>query len=341
MLIALLVFIALSLLVLGHEGGHFVAAKLFGLKIEEFGFGFPPRIFVKRKDETEYSLNWLPFGGFVKIAGEDGGLEVAPEERGRYFRFQPSWKKFLIIAAGVFVNFLIGWFLLSLVLSVGTPRAVVVSAVQAGSPAEKAGLLPGDAVKNFSSAGDFVDFTNEHRGRSVNFEMIRGGRDLNFSITPRQETAPGEGAIGAVVADAGVPKEPLLRAVADGFRESLLICWFTLVAFYEVINDLLFHATLLPGVVGPVGIFSVAQGAGHLGFVYLLQLVSVISLNLAVVNLIPLPALDGGRIFLILIEKLKGSPLSRRTESLINSTGLSFLLLLIILITVRDIRNLF
>src|SRR3989344_342396 len=134
MLITLLVIIGLSLLILGHEAGHFVMAKLFGLKVDEFGFGFPPRIFAKKKGETEYSLNWLPFGGFVRIAGENGEFGKAGEDNdaeadGRLFYRQPAWKRALITVAGVSVNFILGWLLISIIFFVGTPPAVIITGI--------------------------------------------------------------------------------------------------------------------------------------------------------------------------------------------------------------------
>lgn len=369
MLIAIIVIIGLSVLILSHEAGHFFAAKFFGLKVDEFGFGFPPRIFAWRSKnkrvisaptsngegaETEYSLNWLPFGGFVKIAGEsdpapfDKGEEQAPtvshvseEEKKRLFNFQPAWKKALIIFAGVAINFLLGWLLVSIVFAVGTPQAVVVTGVEAGSPAAQAGIMSGDVLKGYKTTDDFINFVNGRRGEEIAFTITRGGKDITFKVTPRVNVPPNEGAVGVAIVQAGAGKQGILGAVWSGLKYSAELNVLVLRAFYELIKGLIFHGSLLPGVVGPVGIFSVAEETGGIGLIYLVQLISVVSLNLAVINLIPFPALDGGRLFMILMEKIKGSPISRKAEAWANGLGFAFLIALMALLTVRDIAHLF
>lgn len=372
MLIALIVIIGLSLLILGHEAGHFFVAKLFKLKVNEFGFGFPPRIFAWRsrrliKDgetlrqgfdselsrtaqgETEYSFNWLPFGGFVKIAGENGELgsdeairgPVNDTDKRRFFFAQPAWKKSLIILAGVTVNFLIGWFLISVILMVGVPKALIISDVQLNSPASHVGIQTGDIIKNYTLAENFTKFINDHRGQSVDVEIKRGEQDLTLSVVPRMQTNPGEGAIGVVLVEGGEEKIGFFPAVWEGLKRAIFISWLTVFSFYQLFKTLFFQGSLLPGVVGPVGIFSVASETGKIGLIYLVQLISLISLNLAIVNLIPFPALDGGRFLMILIEKIKGSPISRKIESAVNVAGFVFLIFLMVVLTARDVGNLF
>ena len=348
MLIAIIVIAGLAILILGHEAGHFFVAKLFGMKVDEFGFGFPPRIKAIKKGETEYSLNWLPFGGFVKISGEEEQItnpeklqSLPPEEKKRYFLFQPAWKRFLVIASGVLVNFIIGWLAISFVLMVGAPPLIVVNGIQPGSPAEKAGIATGDIIKNYSASGDFKNFIDENRGRQTTFEIIRGGKDLKFTAVPRVSTGPNEGALGVEFSQAGIERQKFFPALVSGFKESILISRATISAFYELFKNLIVHGSLMAGVVGPVGIFVVAEQTGQIGLVYLLQLIGLISLNLAVLNLIPFPALDGGRLFLIILEKVKGSPVSIKTQSLINGVGFVLLLFLMAIITVRDVVNLF
>ncbi|MBI4087579.1 MAG: site-2 protease family protein [Candidatus Liptonbacteria bacterium] len=344
-MIILIVIVGLSLLILGHEAGHFFVAKLFKLRVDEFGFGFPPRMFAKKKGETEYSFNWLPFGGFVRIAGEDGefGLKNGDgsTDKNRLFFAQPAWKKGLIILAGVATNFVLGWFLISAILMVGIPKAVIISSVQPDSPAARIGLQPADIVSNFSTAKDFTRFVKEHAGQTVDLEIKRGDRHLTLSVVPRKETKPGEGAVGVVLVDAGEDRQGILTAAWDGLRRALMISGLTFQSLYELVKTLFFDGSLLPGVVGPVGIFSVAAETGKIGLIYLVQLISIISLNLAVINLVPFPALDGGRFLMILIEKMKGSPISRKTEAIVNATGFLFLIALMIALTARDVGKLF
>jgi len=370
MLIFLLVLIGLSLLVLGHEAGHFFAAKLFGVKVEEFGFGFPPRIWAWRpvknkgtprevRGETEYSVNWLPFGGFVRISGERGEMALAEPGKSRIsgvdpsavgaraetpterlFYAQPAWKKSIMVLAGVMINFILGWIFISLAFAIGTPKALVVSGVEPGSPAAAVGFVSGDVVRDYRDAQSFIQFVNAHRGQPIGIAVIRNGKNINLTVTPRVTTGPNEGAIGVELSEAGAPREPPLAAFRDGFVAAATLLWLIIQSFYQLIVGLFVHASLLPGVAGPVGIFGIAEETGHIGLVYLLQFIGILSLNLAVVNCIPFPALDGGRFLVILIERIKGSAIPEKVEAAINGVGFVFLLLLMILLTVRDIRGL-
>ncbi|MBI4086001.1 MAG: site-2 protease family protein [Candidatus Liptonbacteria bacterium] len=349
MLIFIFVIIGLAVLILGHEAGHFWVAKAFGLKIDEFGFGFPPRLFARKKGEVEYSFNWLPFGGFVKIAGEEDSasgefvkLESLPSsEKNRYFFFQPAWKRFLVIAAGVAVNFLIGWLLISFVFMAGSAPLLVVGGIQNNSPAEKAGIMAGDIIKNYTAAKGFIDFVNQRRGQPIIIEIRRGSENLNFNVVPRTDIAPNEGALGVLLSESGVERLGVLKSFAEGFKQAVYASGAIFFTFYALMKNLLLHGSLLTGVVGPIGIFSVAQETGKIGMVYLVQLIGLISINLAVINLIPFPALDGGRLFLILAEKIKGSPIPFKFQAWANRFGFVLLLVLMAFVTIRDIAQWF
>lgn len=429
MLTALIVIIGLSFLILTHEAGHFFVAKFFKLRVDEFGFGFPPRIFAKKIGETEYSLNWLPFGGFVKIAGENdhmdketGRTEFSEEEKKKVFFVQAAWKRSAIVLAGVAVNFLVGWWLLSAVLMVGadpvmfvadvipgSPAAlagvhrgdvakdyqsaqalgdflkgssdksvsfnvigqakelaiavvkdqadsvyekkIVIADVQPDSPASKAGVLSGDVILGYKSAEEFIIFINGNKGKEIEVKLMRGGDLLTFHPMVREDTSRGglgillsEGyfwkSAGVVLEETGSPPQGFFAAIKNGFGQALMLARITLVSFYELLRSLFVHGTLLEGVVGPIGIFSFARQAGEIGLVHVIYLIALIAVNLAVINLVPFPALDGGRFFLILIEKIKGSPISQRIEGIVNTVGFVFLIFLMVVITLRDIINL-
>jgi len=352
MLIFVIVVLGLSLLILGHEAGHFFAAKAFGLKVDEFGFGFPPRIAAWKKGDTEYSLNWLPFGGFVKISGERGEFAAmdekvaeqkheAPADPQRLFYTQPAWKKSVIILAGIFMNFILGWLLISAVLMIGVPKALVITGTQPNSPAATAGFQSGDVVKDYRTAQDFVNYIDAHEGQDITVAILRNNKEIDFKVTPRTNAGPDQGPIGVLLAEGGTERENPFAALRDGLIDTGSISLLTLGAFRDLIVQLFAHASLLQGVVGPVGIVGIAEETGRIGLTYLLQFLGLISVNLMVVNLIPFPALDGGRFLMIIIEKIKGSSIPLKVEMAINGIGFAFLILLMLLLTVRDVRGLF
>lgn len=357
-LIIILVIIGLSLLILGHEAGHFFVAKLFGLKVDEFGIGFPPRITAKKFGETEYSINWLPFGGFVRIGGERGEFEIidpeggAPEaaitptpqatdaDNGRLFYNQPAWKKSLIVLAGVFMNFILGWLLIAIVFMVGVPQTLVISGTQAGSPAAAAGIQAGDVVKGYTDAQSFINYVDAHKGTPITVTVIRNDKDNIYTMTPRVNAPADQGALGVALEEGGAARENFFKALWDGLQDAAIISWLTLQAFYELLKQIFVHASIPADVVGPVGIFGIAEETGKIGLTYLLQFLGIISINLMIVNCIPFPALDGGRFLMVLIEKGKGSPMPYKVEAWINGVGFALLLLLMVVLTVRDIGGL-
>jgi regulator of sigma E protease len=356
MLIIILVIIGLSFLILGHEAGHFFVAKLFGLKVDEFGIGFPPRIVAKKFGDTEYSINWLPFGGFVRISGERGEFEgISPEEgthgvtqeemsdadKARLFFNQPAWKKSAIVLAGVFMNFILGWLLIAAVFMIGVPQTLVISGTQPGSPAAAAGLQAGDVVKGYADSQSFINYINAKKGQPVSVTVIRNNKDYSYTMTPRVDAPANQGALGVALEEGGASRENPFAAIRDGLEDAAIISWLTLQAFYELLKQIFVHASIPADVVGPVGIFGIAEETGKIGLAYLLQFLGIISINLMIVNCIPFPALDGGRFLMVIVEKIKGSPMPYKVEAWINGVGFALLLLLMVVLTVRDIHGLF
>ncbi|MCL5004829.1 MAG: RIP metalloprotease RseP [Patescibacteria group bacterium] len=332
------VVIFLSILILVHELGHFLAAKKFGLLVEEFGFGLPPKIWSKKIGETIYSVNALPFGGFVKIFGEDGGNPIME----RNFASLKIWRRAIIISAGVIFNFLLGWLVVSSIFMVGVPQAVVITDIKANSPAAGIGLQANDKIVGYSTTAEFIGHINTNRGNEIDLKVGRNGEELNLKVVPRtiENTPNGEGALGVGLIDAGLPKKTVFASFWEGLKTSIEMIKMIFVAISNLIAKAVMGKASLEQVAGPVGIVKLTAQAGTLGIVYLLQLLAMISLNLAVINIFPFPALDGGRLLFLAIEKIKGSPLNPKFEKTANAIGFILLISLMILITIKDIVKL-
>jgi regulator of sigma E protease len=361
MIATLITILGIATLIVAHEWGHFWAAKKFNLKVEEFGVGFPPRLFKREKGGTVYSLNWLPLGGFVRIAGEGESeeyLEKVPEaDRKRLFFFQKPWKKALVVSAGIVMNLLAGWLILTAVFLIGTPPGIIISAVESGSPAEIAGFKVNDIIIGYGEplkkideaegenklipSSNFTAFINSYKGKEIKLLVHRENDEVVISVTPRINPEPDQGALGVRFAEIGIPRQNILSALIKSFQESALIFALTAQSLLTLFQNIFSQATVPEGVVGPIGIFHFAYETGNISIVYLLHFMSLISLNLAVLNLIPLPVLDGGHLLFICIEKIKGSPIRKRTKLVFNTAGVSLLMLLMTVLTFRDIQRIF
>lgn len=354
-MITVIIFLAiLSLLVLVHEFGHFWTAKKFGMKVEEFGFGFPPRAFGIKKNDTLYSINWLPLGGFVKIKGEDGQNRDDADS----FASKKPWQKFIVLAAGVIMNFLLAAFILSIGYIIGLPQAVdgvdtaavrdaKVQVVQivAGSPAEKVGLEVGDSVKTFNgvqitSISQLIGLTQAASGQTVELNIERNKESITKTVAIDTNKDTGKGELGIGLIATGIISYPLPLAIYHGFKSTVLLAVQIIVSFYTILKSIFAgHGTGME-VSGPVGIAVLTGQVSKLGFVYLLQFAALLSINLGVINFLPFPALDGGRAIFVLIEKIRRKQISQKVEGLIHAAGFSLLLLLIAVITFKDIVRL-
>jgi len=354
MLVAFII-IGIIFLILVHELGHFLTAKYFRMRVDEFGIGIPPRAWGKKFGETLYSVNWLPFGGFVRIRGEDKEPEdlakLSEAEKSRLFTFQAAWKKALVIVAGVAVNLIAGWLLLSAVFAIGTPTLVYVQEVQEGSPAMEAGLLEGDVVTGYRAlsekmitnaltADEFIGFIDLQKGKEMELRILRGSEELFFTVVPRVDTPEGEGAVGVGFVEIGFEARPLGESLWLGLIRTGEVVVLTYQGLGSLLGGIFTSGKVPEGIVGPVGIFSFAYQSGQIGLVYLLQVLGLISVNLAILNLIPFPALDGGQLVFIIIEKIKGTPLKTSTKAMVNAGGIALLLLLVVIVSVRDVWTL-
>lgn len=360
MLTVIIFLIVISVLVFVHELGHFVVAKRSGMKVEEFGFGFPPRLWGKRYKGTLYSINLIPFGGFVRIFGEDGESRRAPGS----FGAGSFWHKVAVLSAGVAMNFIFAVVLLTLGnflgLRVGifdeatAARArdikVQILQVAPGSPAQEAGLRVLDEIRGFRD-GSTVTFVSDpqevqtyafaHAGESTVMVISRGDSEYDVLLKLRKPTGPNEGPIGISLARTGEVRYPWYEAIWRGVVSGALVFWGILVGYWTIIVSLLSGGGVGADVSGPIGIATLTGQAARIGFNYLLQFVALISINLAVLNILPFPALDGGRLAIVLAEKFRGKALGQHVEEAINAIGFIVLILLMLAVTVKDIVKFF
>lgn len=366
--------IILAVLIVVHEFGHFIVARKAGIRIDEFGLGYPPRALKLFKwKETVFTLNWLPFGGFVKIFGENPDDEsISGPQSSRSFVNKPKTHQAAVIVAGVAFNLLFAWLLISLGFMVGLPTPVsseigagrvenphlVITSVAKDSPADEMGLKTGDVINNVSvnvSVGkDVVQtstqnldpetvaaFIGKNGDHKISISYERGGESNELSIEPREGIVAGKKAIGISMDTIGTLKLPIHKALWEGGKTTLLLTKATVVGIAVFLFDAIRGQSDLAQVTGPVGIVGLVGDASKLGFIYILSFTAFISINLAVINLIPFPALDGGRLLMIIIEAIKRSPINPKIANGVNFVGFALLILLMIVVTAHDIVRLF
>lgn len=359
-LTAIIFLVILSILVFVHELGHYTVARLVGVHVEEFGFGLPPRIWGKKVGRTTYSVNWLPIGGFVKLAGEDADEDDIRKIRSKnkrhvreYFWAKSKKARAAILVAGVFMNFLLAVVLTAILLVSGTIEPtdrVHVEKVNTGSPAQLAGIRTNDVVvavavteggvvkkTDIHDTETMITLVKAHAGEVLTLSVMRDGTPLEFSLVPRVSPPSGEGALGVAILNLEEKKYPWPQALG----KSVVICVTKMGQMLGAIGNLLWRlvtggAVQSGEVAGPVGIAQVTGEARKYGWKALLEFTSILSLNLALLNILPLPALDGGRLAFVVFEKMgrKARPALERT---IHQIGMIFLLLLLLLITINDV----
>lgn len=356
LLIILLVILIFGLLVFVHEFGHFYAAKRSGVEVDEFGFGFPPRIYSKQMGDTLYSINLLPLGGFVRLKGEN----LTDTTKGS-FGAASFWGKTKILLAGVTMNALTAYIiLLGLCLtglppiiagqySYGTPtyaqpKQVMAVSVGKDSPAAKAGITRGDLIVSgggqaLTSEKDLLNFTKSHAGQSVSIEVKHGDSARNVQVQLRGPDTK-QGFLGVTPFQTyKLRYNPVDAVVTAGGILGQLI-WGTLAAFGGLIAGLFIHGKVSDQVTGPVGIVVLLSNIVELGWAYVLIFVASISVSLAVINVLPLPALDGGRYALVVAQRLTRRQMNPQTEGIVHMVGFAALILLMVVVTFFDIKRL-
>ncbi|NCN52324.1 hypothetical protein GW943_00740 [Candidatus Parcubacteria bacterium] len=358
---SILLFLAvLFVLILVHEFGHFIAAKKSGMRVDEFAIGFPPRLFSRTKGETTYSINLLPIGGYVKIFGEDAvGTEHSPDEP-RAFTAKPRWIQAVVLLAGVTMNVLLAWVLFIIIFTVGVQTAVtpetatdearlMVTNVLPESPAADAGVAVGTEIVGVSSGEDtltelspesFTEFTAEHSDAAITVTYRTGDEEQTALLTSERGLLPEDEdrkilGVGLALIDT-IPL-PFLTAVKEGTVLTYTTLRDITVGLTRLIVDAVQLKADLSQVAGPIGIVGLVGEASAFGFTSLLMFTAFISLNLAVINILPFPALDGGRLLFVIIESVKGSAIKPQAVAIMNMVGFAILILLMIAVTVHDV----
>jgi len=355
-LLTALLFVGLLLaLVLVHEWGHFIVAKKAGCKVEEFGFGFPPRLWSFTWHGTLYSFNLFPIGGFVKIEGENMD-EAEPTKTS--FAAKSAGRRIAILAAGVVMNMVLAFFLLTIQSGIGTPTIVTgenqhlsqthtyIVTVAPASPAQQAGLEPYDRIVSANSLANpsvqqIQQITRENLGKTVRLTIERAGVHIGKDVPAREHPPEGEGALGVSLAATGLSKTVWWKAPWTGLKRTGEMTYAILVGLGNIIGQLVSGQSVGGSVTGPIGIAVYTDEVARMGLPYFLEFAAMISINLALVNILPLPALDGGRIVFVALEGMMRRRLPSKVESWVHTTGFALLIGLMILITLKDIRHYF
>ena len=365
----LIFIIVLGVLVFVHELGHFIVARKSGMGVHEFGFGFPPRVVGIQKvdgkwkivwgkkqlssESTVYSINAIPFGGFVRIMGEDNDEANDPKS----FTNKSFAARFLTLAAGVLMNVLPAWVILSIGFMVGLPVAIdqtsnlpkgaefnnqyiLIGEIKSGSAAEQAGLQNGDVIKlvnkqSFTEIPALQEYIKSHQGESIIFDIQRINESKSISVQTSKDVAPGQGIVGIGLAYYGTLQFGPITALYQGVKTTVNQLQAIVTGLYNVFTS----KAGLKQIGGPVKIAQLTGQVADLGILPLLQFTAFLSLNLAILNTLPIPALDGGRMLFLIIEKLRGKPNNQAIEQYANAIGFMVLLGLMVIISIRDISH--
>lgn len=350
----LIVFLlVLSLLVLFHECGHYVAARFFGCSVEEFGFGFPPRAWGVKKGNTLWSINWIPLGGFVKIKGE-GGEGSGDKDS---FAVKPLWQKAIILVAGVTMNLILAVLLFWIGYVAGFPMAVeglpkdadvrnrtlAIEQVMPESPAAKAGIEPGFRVieVNGKPVATYEDFLREAASDMPGkvTVTVSNGEVMRFELDKVQVADGKRYGIGVGLVETGTVSYGVSRAFVESLRTTWAVTVGTFAAFGDLITGL-FRGRGVGDVSGPVGIAIITGQVAKLGLMHLMQFAALLSVNLAVLNVIPFPALDGGRLLFVGIAAVRGRSVAAKWENIFHTIGFFLLMMLVVFVTFKDIARL-
>lgn len=363
MITLILFLVILSVLVAVHEFGHLIVAKWVGARVKEYAIGFPPRIFSRKWRGTEYSLNLTPLGGYVNIAGEEGIDEEGEKDIpiSEKLSAKHPLKKIAVLVAGVLANVVLAWVLISITLMLGTyepvdnanipPEAkVIVLGVSSDSSAKNAGLKAGDAIQSVSTGNinkkiqtseELISFLENNQDENVSLNISRGEENIKIeNLEQKEGIVSGKKALGISISTAVLRQYSFFEAFYKGIGVTVETVKMIGVGISKALGNIVQGEGGLNEVAGPVGIGKIVGEARQLGVVSIITFAAFLSINLAIINILPFPALDGGRVVFTLIEWARGKPVSAKIGRIVHGTGFALLILLMIIITVHDVTNL-
>lgn len=370
MLTIVSLILILGLLVFVHELGHFVAAKLLGVEVKTFAFGFPPRLWEKKIGETTYAINALPLGGYVSMRGE-GEVEDEEDEtkNPRSLLSKTPWQQLFVFVSGVLMNVVLAFVLLYMIFLIGfqpiyagmwnhpgitNDLSVEITSVDKGTPAEAEGILSGDIVKQVDGKNVYLNSEvlsairsqSGDSGAKVKLTIERAGATSEKTLTTYKAKVSGSGGkeievnrVGVVLETKGKIHGNIISSFGAAISETWNVLKLTFMGIIDLFSQLIMKFTVSDNVSGPVGIYMATGYFASLGFMYLLQFTALLSISLAVFNILPIPGLDGGHIAIVAIEGLTRRKFSTKTKSIIQLTGFGLLILLMITVTIKDFIN--
>ena len=369
MVTALIFIIVLGVLIFVHELGHFLAARASGVRVDAFKLGFGPKVFAWKRGETEYGLNLIPFGGYVKIFGENPDDEsINGANKARSFVHKSWWRQVSVLVAGVCFNFIFAWLLYTIVFTSGVTatvggferytndfqnQRVMVTNVSKDSPAEKSGIEVGDVIvgaiaSSMTQLPDSIpatvtaiqDTVNSSKGSPVTITVQRKDGAHTIQATPTQGLVEGKYAVGIGMDTVGDLRLPVYIAVWEGLHYTYNMIGQTIQGLGTLFMTIFKGTANFSDISGPVGIAGIVGNAAQMGFTYLLMITALISINLGVINLLPFPALDGGRTLFVLLETLFRRKIPTTFVNVVNLAGFALLMILMIVVTFKDIVKL-
>ncbi|MCX5665951.1 MAG: RIP metalloprotease RseP [Candidatus Omnitrophica bacterium] len=338
--------VVLSVLVLVHEFGHFIAAKRIGVRVEKFSFGFGPKLFSIKRGDTEYLISAIPLGGYIKMAGDEPGESLT----GKSFEFlsRSVWDRFQVIFAGPLLNYVLAFLIFSVIFMFGSPTLTTeVGSLLKDYPAEKSGLVVGDKIikadgKDVKYWEDMTEIIHKHLEGPIRLTVEKNGKIVEIDIQPVIREIKDIFGKQTKIALLGIAPSQRIESVRYGFFESFSkglkkIIDLTTVTYKALWSIVTGRLSVKESMTGPIGIFIITGKAAQMGLIYLFHLMAMLSASLAIFNLLPLPVLDGGHILFLFMEKLRGRPLSVKVQENIANIGVGLLILLTVFIFYSDI----